>query len=129
MENRLYYPDVSVSCDPADWTRKKALEAPGVVVEVTSPSTEKTDKTEKLAAYQSYTTIQEILFVDSRRRHVEHYHRVGMYKWEEFLYEHEARLYPIEVETTSLRAWQCIIVQEFFRYRAEKATYKKFEMA
>ncbi|HTK12001.1 MAG TPA: Uma2 family endonuclease [Ktedonobacteraceae bacterium] len=88
-ENRLYYPDVSVSCDPADWTRKKALEAPGVVVEVTSPSTEKTDKTEKLAAYQSYPTIQEILFVDSRRRHVEHYHRVGMYKWEEFLYEQE----------------------------------------
>ncbi|HTK12032.1 MAG TPA: Uma2 family endonuclease [Ktedonobacteraceae bacterium] len=87
-EGRLYYPDVSVSCDPADWTRKKALEAPGVVVEVMSPSTEKTDRTEKLDAYQRYPTIQEILLVDSRRCQVRHYHRVGTYEWKDFLYEH-----------------------------------------
>src|SRR5450631_3237926 len=29
-EGRIYYPDLSVSGDPADWTRKKALEAPSV---------------------------------------------------------------------------------------------------
>ena len=34
----IYFPDVSVSCDPADWTRKKAIESPGVVVEIMSPS-------------------------------------------------------------------------------------------
>ena len=39
------------------------------------------------------------------------------------------RLYPIEAETASLPARQYIIVQEFFRYRAEKMTYKKFETA
>lgn len=102
-EKRVYFPDVSVSCDPADWTRKKALEAPSVVVEVTSPSTEKTDKIEKLAAYQSYPTIQEILLVDSRRRHVEQYHRVGMHKWEVSLCEREddvIDLVSIEVSFT-----------------------------
>jgi Uma2 family endonuclease len=83
---RAYYPDVSVSCDPADWTRKKALEAPSVVVEVLSPSTESIDKSEKLAAYQNYPTIQEILLVNARQRLVEHYHRVDTKKWEMFRY-------------------------------------------
>jgi Uma2 family endonuclease len=87
-ENCLYYPDLSVSCDPADWTRKKALEAPSLVVEVLSPSTERIDKIEKLEAYQLYPTIQEILLVDSRHRQVKQYHRVGTYKWEDFLYQH-----------------------------------------
>ena len=36
------------------------------------------------------------------------------------------RLYPIEVEKCRLQAWQGIIVQEFFPYRAQKATYKKW---
>ena len=39
------------------------------------------------------------------------------------------KLYPFEAETASLQAWQYMIVQEFFRYRAEKTTYKKFETA
>jgi Uma2 family endonuclease len=86
-ENHLYYPDLSISCDPADWTRKKALEAPSIVVEVLSPSTSGIDKGEKLEAYQRYPTIQEILLVDSRRCRVEHYHRVGVHQWEEFVYE------------------------------------------
>ncbi len=85
---RSYLPDISVSCDLADWTRKRALEAPTVVVEVLSPSTEKIDRSEKLEAYQRYPTIQEILLIDSRRLYVEHYHRVSVHKWEMSLYEH-----------------------------------------
>jgi len=88
QENHLYYPDISVSCDPADWTRKKALEAPSAIVEVMSPSTKKIDKTEKLEVYQRYPTIQEILLADSQRRRIEHHHRIGTYTWEESLYEH-----------------------------------------
>jgi Uma2 family endonuclease len=87
-DRRSYLPDVSISCDPLDWTRKKALEAPTVVVEVLSPSTEKLDRTEKLEAYQHYPTIQEILLIDSRRLYGEHYHRVSSYKWEVSIYEH-----------------------------------------
>jgi Uma2 family endonuclease len=83
---RQYYPDVSVSCDPADWTRTKALEAPSVVVEVLSPSTEFIDNGEKLAAYQNYPTIQEILLVNARKRLVEHYHRVTLEQWQRFIY-------------------------------------------
>jgi Uma2 family endonuclease len=62
--------------------RSKSLEAPTVVVEVLSPTTEKIDTTEKLKAYKRYPTIQEILFVDSRSCNVEHHHRVDEHKWE-----------------------------------------------
>jgi len=84
--NHLYCPDLTVSCDPADWTQKKALESPTVVVEVHSPTTEKIDRGEKLLAYQQYPTIQEILFVDSRKHFVEHHHRIGISMWEHTIY-------------------------------------------
>ncbi|GER87043.1 hypothetical protein KDW_12050 [Dictyobacter vulcani] len=85
-DDKCYYPDISVSCDPFDWTRKKALEAPSVVVEVLSPTTERIDKIEKLQVYQYYPTIQEILFVDSRKCYVEHHHRVSVSQWAVSLY-------------------------------------------
>lgn len=88
-EHRCYCPDVTVSCNPADWTRTKTLEAPTAVVEVMSPSTEKIDRTEKLEAYQRSPTIQEILLVDSRRHYVEHYHRTHSYGWNISIYKHE----------------------------------------
>jgi Uma2 family endonuclease len=102
-DNRSYYPDLSVSCDPADWTRTKALEAPTVVVEVLSPSTLNVDCDEKLAVYQRYPTIQDILLVDSRRRSVKHYRRVGPYKWEEYLYECDADMIELTSIDVSLR--------------------------
>ena len=101
--SRIYYPDVTVSCDPVDWSQKKALESPTVVVEVHSPSTEKIDRGEKLLAYQQYPTIQEILFVDSRKRFVEHYHRISVSKWEYSMYtqdENVVELASIDVALT-----------------------------
>jgi Uma2 family endonuclease len=97
-DSREYCPDVTVSCDPADWTRKKALEAPTIVVEVLSPTTERTDRVEKLIAYQLYPTIQEIVFVDSRKRFVEHYHRIGVSKWEDTIHTHDEDV----IELTSI---------------------------
>ncbi|GCE25675.1 hypothetical protein KDA_11590 [Dictyobacter alpinus] len=101
--DKCYYPDISVSCDPRDWTRKKALESPSVVVEVLSPTTERIDKIEKLQAYQYYPTIQEILFVDSRKCYVEHHHRVGSFQWSVSLYKNRddvVALSSIEVHFT-----------------------------
>ena len=90
-----YCPDASVSCDPADWTRGRELRSPSIVVEVLSPSTERVDRTEKLAAYQALPTIQDILLVDSRRRYVEHYHRIlphALQEWRHFVYDQEEQL-------------------------------------
>jgi Uma2 family endonuclease len=45
------------------------------------------DRTEKLEAYQRYPTMQEILLIDSRRRYIEHYHRVGVAQWLKSIFE------------------------------------------
>jgi Uma2 family endonuclease len=86
VEKRIYVPDVSVSCDPSDWTRTKALESPILVVEVLSTTTEQVDRLEKLPAYKAYPTIQDILLVDSRTCRVEHYARLLPNRWQETLY-------------------------------------------
>jgi len=48
----FYYPDVMVGCDPTD-RNDFYLERPSILSEVTSPSTEQTDRREKLTVYQS----------------------------------------------------------------------------
>jgi Uma2 family endonuclease len=57
-DERYYYPDVFVSCDPNDrdpYSRNTAV----LIVEVLSPSTERTDRFEKFAAYKSIPSLME----------------------------------------------------------------------
>jgi Uma2 family endonuclease len=67
-------PDLSISCSrsPEHW-----IEAPQVVVEILSPSTQKKDLSVKLAFYRSMPSVEEILLVRTDRRHVEHWQRGG----------------------------------------------------
>jgi Uma2 family endonuclease len=62
------YPDVSVICGRADLDPDDRLGHtvvnPIVVVEVLSPSTEKYDRTEKLAQYRQIEALREIVLVD-----------------------------------------------------------------
>jgi Uma2 family endonuclease len=57
-DERYYYPDVFVSCDPDDrelyWCRTAVL-----IVEVLSPSTERVDRTEKFEAYKRILSLME----------------------------------------------------------------------
>ena len=61
--NRYYYPDVMVLCDPRD-TDDKIFQYPCFIAEVFSPSTEATDRREKLQAYRTIETLQGYLMVD-----------------------------------------------------------------
>ncbi len=57
-DERYYYPDVFVSCDPNDrdpYSRNTAV----LVVEVLSPSTERTDRFEKFTAYKCIPSLLE----------------------------------------------------------------------
>src|SRR5262245_57708762 len=57
-DERYYYPDVFVSCDPNDrdrYSRNTAV----LIVEVLSPSTERIDRTEKFEAYKSIPSLPE----------------------------------------------------------------------
>lgn len=71
----FYYPDVMVGCDPAD-RHDFYLERPSILFEVTSPSTEQTDRREKLTAYQSLASLDHYVIVSQETRSVEWFRRV-----------------------------------------------------
>ena len=62
VANDFYYPDVMVSCDPAD-RHDYYREKPVLVIEVLSPATEGRDSLEKRIAYQSLPSLQEYVLV------------------------------------------------------------------
>jgi Uma2 family endonuclease len=72
--HRIYYPDVMVACGKAAEVQL-IVDAPMIIVEVTSPATRATDRREKLEAYQKIPGLQLYLIVDQRRRHVLAYSR------------------------------------------------------
>ena len=68
--DKYYYPDITVVCTPMAELDIVAR-GPCVVVEVTSPSTARIDRGEKLDAYRRIPTLRAYLIVDHRRRRVE----------------------------------------------------------
>ncbi|HYL44346.1 MAG TPA: Uma2 family endonuclease [Ktedonobacteraceae bacterium] len=79
-ETRYYHPDVTVSCDQRNRGASKMVQFPRVVVEVLSPSTETTDRREKLKDYLACPTIEEYLLVDAQSLSIEIYQKEGQ-KW------------------------------------------------
>ena len=61
---RVYIPDVLLTCEPID--TRHLYEAPRLVVEVLSPSTQSYDKTAKLPRYAALPSIEEIWLLGSR---------------------------------------------------------------
>lgn len=74
--NAYYYPDVVVTCAPADG-HKYVVNAPTLIVEVLSDSTEAVDRREKRANYQTIPSLQEFVLVSQNERLVEIYRRDG----------------------------------------------------
>lgn len=73
-EDLFYYPDVMVACVPEPEDPYVESE-PCLVVEVSSPSTEKTDRREKLAAYKKIPSLSAYLIVAQDRAWVERHWR------------------------------------------------------
>ncbi len=74
-ESRYVHPDVTVSCDERDQELDDMIHYPCLVIEVLSPTTEASDRGEKLFYYQECPTIQEYVLVDSQSIRIEVYHR------------------------------------------------------
>jgi Uma2 family endonuclease len=73
-----YYPDVAVTCSPRDLAVDAPayyIEAPCLLVEVLSDSTERIDRREKLLVYQQLESLNDYLLFDQDKREAEHYHR------------------------------------------------------
>lgn len=92
------YPDASVICDrvtfdAADPKRTTALN-PRVLVEVTSPSTEKYDRGEKLDQYKKIATLREVVLISHHERLVEVWRKVGT-RWSHHEFRDVAQLTSI----------------------------------
>jgi Uma2 family endonuclease len=73
-EDVIYYPDVMVACGPR--TENPLIEdAPCLVIEVISPSTEQTDLREKVFMYKRMPTVKAYMIVHQDKRRVERYWR------------------------------------------------------
>jgi Uma2 family endonuclease len=72
----FYYPDVVVTCDPPGSDAYFRTE-PRLIVEVLSPTTERTDRHEKLAAYKTCASVQEYALVSQEQMFVELHRRSG----------------------------------------------------
>ena len=79
-----YYPDVLVSC-AADDRDRYFREQPVLLVEVISPSTERTDRIEKLAAYKSIPSLVEYVIAEQDMPKVEVFRRRSAWQGEIFL--------------------------------------------
>ena len=74
-DSYFYYPDLLLSCNPADKEHAYYRRHPCLLVEVLSPTTERIDTREKLLAYQSLPSLQAYLLVEQEARRVELYRR------------------------------------------------------
>lgn len=84
-QNAYYYPDVMVSCTTALQTLTGAeivVDAPVLVVEVTSPSSEGIDRREKLLAYRTLPSLKEYVLIAQDRAEIEIHTRLSDTAWE-----------------------------------------------
>ena len=92
------YPDASIICDrvtfdPADPKRTTALN-PKVLVEVTSPLTEKYDRGEKLEHFKRIASLREVVIVSHRERLIEVWRKTGT-RWSHHEFRDVAQLTSI----------------------------------
>ncbi|HMF56137.1 MAG TPA: Uma2 family endonuclease [Pyrinomonadaceae bacterium] len=72
----FYYPDVVVTCDQPGGDAYFRTE-PRLVIEVLSPTTERTDRHEKMAAYKNCASVQEYALVSQETMMIELHRRSG----------------------------------------------------
>jgi len=92
-----YYPDLLVSCEenpPDPYFRNQ----PVLIVEVSSPSTERVDRTEKLLYYLQMPSLREYVLIDQHRMNVEIHRREANGGWITYYFNENAD----NVELTSV---------------------------
>ncbi|BAB77984.1 Uma2 family endonuclease [Anabaena sp. FACHB-709] len=79
-KNLFYYPDVTVTCDSQDKDRFY-LNYPCLIIEVLSPSTELTDRREKLVNYRTLESLQEYILISQDEIKIEVYRKDNQDNW------------------------------------------------
>lgn len=79
--NKIYYPDIVVVCETDADDDEYVLQNPRLIVEVLSPSTERTDRAEKLIAYEKLASLQEYVIVAQDRVWIQIHRRQSENDW------------------------------------------------
>ena len=79
--NVVYYPDVMAACGPEPDDPRVELE-PSLIVEVLSPTTERTDRGEKAMAYRGLPSLTAYVIIEQDRRWVERQWRASNGSWQ-----------------------------------------------
>jgi Uma2 family endonuclease len=96
-KNVYYYPDVLVSCEENP-ENPYFRNAPILIIEVTSPSTETIDRREKLLFYQQISSVQEYVIVSQEKVAVEVHRRQPDGRWITYYFDRD----DTEVELQSV---------------------------
>ena len=77
----IYYPDMIVTCSATD-TDDLIVHEPCLLIEVTSPDTARSDRTDKLLAYRGIPSLDAYLIVEQAWRRVERHYRDANGTWQ-----------------------------------------------
>jgi Uma2 family endonuclease len=92
-----YVPDIAVTCEPNEPGRQVMVD-PILIVEILSPSTERSDRRRKMPAYQNIESVREILLIDADSHHAEVYRRENNHWGIELVRGAEAMLFLASIE-------------------------------
>lgn len=103
----FYYPDVMVTCSPADAADAMARREPVLLVEVLSPSTAACDRGAKFAAYRQIPTLREYLLIDPDTRRCDLYRlgADGLWALHPFEPGQDLRLASVNLEIPAATPW------------------------
>ena len=82
----FYYPDLLLSCNPADKEHASYRRHPCLLVEVLSPTTERIDTREKLLAYRLLPSLREYLLLRQDRVQANLYQMGDEGRWQHLVY-------------------------------------------
>ncbi len=108
--NRFYYPDILLACDPED-NNAYYKEHPCLIVEVLSPSTETTDRREKLHAYQQIASVKEYVLISQDSPKIELYRRSESH-WEYYLLDDSEDI--LQLECLDLKLDMATVFEDVF---------------
>ncbi|HSB09330.1 MAG TPA: Uma2 family endonuclease [Blastocatellia bacterium] len=118
-ESVFYYPDVVVACDGpgADAYYRKQ---PRLIIEVSSPGTERIDRSEKLLAYRQVKSLKEYVIVSQDRLRIEMFRRGrgGRWTWQVLTEpEDDLRLDSIGLKLTVAEVYRRVKIPQRTRRR------------
>lgn len=75
VDERIFYPDVLVTCSPADRQQSLVKREPVLIVEVLSPSTAAYDRGDKFSHYRRIESLRELALIDPATRRSDVYRK------------------------------------------------------